>query len=348
MFDTSQATIQFLSIHGVDHTISNGLRLTERPILLAASSLRELLLIHVSLPFKDKAEYYSFTFANGDPNLNPMKILMDQFWQENLDFHQMTRSVTSHLYQSGRHPNVKSGDVMIMSLTDIQYEDELISCLVILKAESKDAFLQIEQQESSYHVAHDYGIALGKLDKAAIIYNVAKSEGYKIAIIDRANGLQEAQYWRDQFLGLRPLDDAYHFTQRYLNLAQTYIQHKLEEEYQVDKADQVHLIRRTADYFKKEPSFDEQRYTSEVLQDEKVIQSFKQYKQQFAEELNLGIPEQFAISKSAVKKSAKDFKSVLKLDKNFHIYIHGDRELIQRGTDEDGRKYYKLYFDLES
>jgi hypothetical protein len=50
----------------------------------------------------------------------------------------------------------------------------------------------------------------------------------------------------------------------------------------------------------------------------------------------------------AVKKQERIFKSVLKLDKNFHIYIHGDRELIEQGMDADGRKFYKIYFEEES
>ena len=49
----------------------------------------------------------------------------------------------------------------------------------------------------------------------------------------------------------------------------------------------------------------------------------------------------------AVKKQARVFKSVLKLDKNFHIYIHGNRELIEQGVEKDGRKFYKLYFESE-
>lgn len=41
-------------------------------------------------------------------------------------------------------------------------------------------------------------------------------------------------------------------------------------------------------------------------------------------------------------------KSVIKLDKNFHIYVHGRRDLIERGFDEEkGKKYYKVYFDEE-
>jgi hypothetical protein len=57
--------------------------------------------------------------------------------------------------------------------------------------------------------------------------------------------------------------------------------------------------------------------------------------------------QEFEIDNKAVKKQAKIFKSVLKLDKNFHIYIHGNRNLIEKGIDEDGRKYYKIFFESE-
>jgi hypothetical protein len=42
------------------------------------------------------------------------------------------------------------------------------------------------------------------------------------------------------------------------------------------------------------------------------------------------------------------FKSILKLDKNFHIYIHGRQDLIERGFDEaKGKHFYKVYFEQE-
>jgi hypothetical protein len=55
----------------------------------------------------------------------------------------------------------------------------------------------------------------------------------------------------------------------------------------------------------------------------------------------------FDISEQAVKKQSRMFKSVLKLDKNFHVYIHGDRNLIEQGVDENGRKFYKIYYEKE-
>lgn len=32
---------------------------------------------------------------------------------------------------------------------------------------------------------------------------------------------------------------------------------------------------------------------------------------------------------------------------NFHIYVHGNRQLIEQGADEKG-KYYKVYYQEES
>lgn len=39
-------------------------------------------------------------------------------------------------------------------------------------------------------------------------------------------------------------------------------------------------------------------------------------------------------------------KSIIKLDNNFHIYVHGKREMIEKGENEKG-KYYRLYFEKE-
>jgi len=54
------------------------------------------------------------------------------------------------------------------------------------------------------------------------------------------------------------------------------------------------------------------------------------------------------ISESAVKKQARSIKSIIKLDKNFHIYVHGHRKLIEQGVDEQGRKFYKISYNEES
>ena len=51
---------------------------------------------------------------------------------------------------------------------------------------------------------------------------------------------------------------------------------------------------------------------------------------------------------AVLRKQAKAFKSVIKLDQNFHIYVHGRRDWIERGFDDDKKThYYKVYFKSE-
>lgn len=45
-----------------------------------------------------------------------------------------------------------------------------------------------------------------------------------------------------------------------------------------------------------------------------------------------------------VCKTTGDQKLVIRLDKNFHVYIHGNRSKIEEGKDEKG-KFVKLYYD---
>ncbi len=79
-----------------------------------------------------------------------------------------------------------------------------------------------------------------------------------------------------------------------------------------------------------------------------MIDSFRNFDTNYRSENEIELTDNFDISQQAVKKQARVFKSVLKLDKNFHIYIHGNRELIEQGVDEKGRKYYKIYYENES
>jgi len=77
------------------------------------------------------------------------------------------------------------------------------------------------------------------------------------------------------------------------------------------------------------------------------VDRFQKFGERYGEERALDLDDRFTISADAVKKQARVFKSVLKLDKNFHIYIHGDRNKIERGVDEAGRKFYKIYYEQE-
>ena len=95
-------------------------------------------------------------------------------------------------------------------------------------------------------------------------------------------------------------------------------------------------------------SFDTQEYEKQVFQSNSVIESFQDFKEAYQNQRKITLGEQFEISDYALKKHSRVFKSVIKLDKNFHIYIHGDKNKIEKGEDHHGRKYYVLYYENES
>ena len=84
--------------------------------------------------------------------------------------------------------------------------------------------------------------------------------------------------------------------------------------------------------------------TSKEFRDKIANNEFIEYEEVYEVDVN----DHFEISKNAVKKQARFFKSIIKLDKNFHIYVHGNRKMIEQGVDDEGKKYYKLYYDAEN
>ncbi len=122
---------------------------------------------------------------------------------------------------------------------------------------------------------------------------------------------------------------------------------RMDEDFDISKADKIDLLNRSIRYFKENEEFDLDEFSNIVIDNPRGAALFKTYKQEYELVMDAPIEESVSISNSAVKKQARVVKSVLKLDKNFHIYIHGNRELIEQGQDPDGRKYYKIYFKEE-
>jgi hypothetical protein len=137
-------------------------------------------------------------------------------------------------------------------------------------------------------------------------------------------------------------------TRHVLEMTRTFITEQLPQDQPLERADQIDLLNRSVQYFKANTEFNKEAFAQEVFQEEAMVESFERYGQQFKNDRGVQFNDIFEISAPAVRKQARVFKSVLKLDKNFHIYIHGDRDKIEHGVDEKGRKFYKIYYEQES
>lgn len=348
MIDYSNCIINTVSVHRIGNkTNGDDLKLSKSPIDTSDELLTDLLMRFFLFPMTSN-ELFNFTFTNDDFTLNPIYTYATQLFDNPKTFHKQTVNIGKHLYEVSNHPQIKAGDLFITHFTDVSVDGVGMDAIGIFKSENKQSFLKLDARGEEFSLDFEDGINIEKLDKGCLIFNTDRENGLKICIVDKSNKSSEAQFWKDIFLMLRPCVNEYHYTKQFMDITKNYVTQKFTEEFEVTKADQIDVLNRSMNYFKTHDTFDKQEFEEEVLQDKGVIKSFRNFDDNFREAHSIELEDSFEISTPAVKKQARLFKSVLKLDKNFHIYIHGDKELIEQGVDSDGRKFYKIYYKEES
>ena len=334
------------------HRIGNPTR--EEALKLSSSALTlndpivEKLLLKYFLGSVNENELYQFTHLH-NIELNEVYNYVSAIFNDPDDFILQSNKIAEFLYSKSTHVKVKEGELCVVLMENVPFEKEFVPALGIFKSENKETFLKVLQHGQSLELVSEDGIAINKPDKACLVFKTASADGYKVCIIDYINKQQETHYWVKDFLQVQPLANSYHNTDKYLALCKQFVTNEYAGKFEVSKTDQMEMLNRSMDYFKTKDQFSLQEFTGEVIHHPEVVDSFMLYKKNFETARNYEIEDEFDINLTAVKKQQKLFKSILKLDKNFHIYIHGRRDLIERGTDEKtGKKFYKIFFEEES
>ena len=345
-----EATLSRLAIHHIGNKLqSERFVLSDEPVALADELLSKLLMQYFASPFDKVNEICRLYHPSDDLKLNEVHHFATAIFNDPETFQANSQQLAKHLYESQNHPKIKAGELYIAYFNQVQVDGELHDAIGIFKSETKETYLKVYPQKDGFGVSYEQeAININKLDKGCLIFNTEAAEGYKVAVVDKANS-QEAVYWKDEFLKLRIRNDNYNQTSNVLGVYKNFVTKGLDDEFELSKADKIDLLNRSMKYFKEKESFDMQEFGQEVIGNEQGIASFLNYKKTYEDEFESPISDSFDISDAAVKKQQRVYKSVLKLDKNFHIYIHGNKDLIQKGFDDDkAMNYYKVYFKEEA
>lgn len=351
MVTAFEASLETISVHHIgNQTVGEMYALSDHPLELKDDVISGLLKQYFLSPFSKAVEVYHLMHSSGDLSLNEVHNFVSQIFEDNEKFHSMSEQIAKHLYNSSNHPNIKPGELYVAYFNDVQIEGNLLDAIGIFKSENKETYLKVYPDAGGFAVDYEENaININKLDKGVLIFNIEKENGYKVVVIDTANrGQDAAVYWKDDFLQLKVRNDSYNQTSNVLGIYKNFVTEKIDDEFDMTKADKIDLLNRSMKYFKEKETFDLDEFADEVISNPQAIQSFKTFKSQYEDEFETRIGDTFEISDNAVKKQSRIYKSVLKLDKNFHIYIHGDNKLIEKGFDDDrAMNYYKVYFNQE-
>lgn len=345
MFDFTKAQLQKIVLHRVgNQSLEEALVLSENVLEIEDETLTASLLNYFLHAFSGN-EMYAFHHET-DLDLNEVYVYAKNIFAKK-KFVTQSVSIAKHLYQCSTHPKIKGGELYVTLLSGVLVEGKPVSVIGIFKSETKDTFLKVDLVDNAFQVEQNEGTSIDRLDKGCLVISSGEDENFQVCIIDNLNKSTEAQYWKDHFLNVRPVSNDFHQTNQFMNIAKEFVTKQLAEEFVVKKTDQIDLLNRSVEYFKKHETFDKDGFEKEVFKNKEIIESFRSFDESYRQDHDIELEDNFEISSQAVKKQSRVFKSVLKLDKNFHIYIHGDRNLIEQGVERDGRKYYKIYFEKE-
>jgi hypothetical protein len=345
----TDANLERLGVHYTGNKQNGGALLLSRQEQHLDKELRERLREALLQRFSNCHERYSFTHANS-LEYNEVYNYARALFADPSNFYEQTVNIARHLFESSLHPKIKPGELYIACFNRILDDEVPLEAIGLFKAETRSLFADLTPAgEDDLDLQLKEGVELAKMDKGCLILNRGEEKGFELLIYDANGKGEEAQYWKDKFLGVLIQQNEFLRTQEFLTLTKNFVTQRMPDDFEVSKTEQIDILNRSMDYFKTHGNFDREEFETEVLHHEELIHSFRKFDEQHR---RTGDPEtlgEFEISPQAVKKQARVFKSVIKLDKNFHIYVHGNRELIEKGYDEVLQKhYYKIYFDQEA
>lgn len=346
MLDFSETDIQLLAIHSLgDDTGQMPIVLSDSLTPMDDAYAVELLKSYFLASFK-QPEFYSFNTAQGLEQHGMFNVSSEIFAnvESLLEQSQLLAKQLGEDEQAG-----SGGDLFVVYVNDCVVDGELVDALGVFVSDNKETFLTVYQQtEDAFGVKPRQGINIRKLDKGCLIFNTEKDFGYKLMAVDSSVRNISQSHWINNFLNIKLRQDDFYQTKGHMNLCKSFIKDVLSKEDTVDKTEQAAIITKTRDYFTQNESYNQEDFENNIIAVPQVVEQYREYKEAFEAEQGYAFKDSFAISDHAAKQANRVFKSVIKLDKNFHLYIHGGRDRVERGYDQDkGMGYYKLYFDAE-
>ncbi|QLE00095.1 nucleoid-associated protein [Galbibacter sp. BG1] len=349
MINLYPTQIESLSIHRIGNkSKEEGTFFSEEPYRLN-DEITGLLKEYFFKPFREKEENYYRFDHEVDLEYNELYTMASEIFEDPTSVHKISKSIATYLYDQSNHPHIKSGEVYVTYLSDVNLDNEKINAIGIFKSELKHDFLEFEEKGTNLEILIRQGININKLDKGCLILNTNKEEGFKILSVD--SNRYDTKYWLENFLSVDALTDDTYFTKKYLKFCQDFAKDVvLPAE---DKKEEVMFMNRAVNHFASNDDFEETNFLNAVMENPELIPEFKNYKTEKGPKYSIEDVSSFPIANKAVSDARKKIKNVINLDTNIQIkmdFINPEsaEKFVEKGWDEEKQMYYYLvYFNKE-
>jgi hypothetical protein len=277
-------------------------------------------------------------FADEDsPAFGDLKPMLGQFFSDS-SLSEIHRYCCLRWLQAPENSQLQ-GTWMSTSWKEFQYENESGSAIGFFYTDEHEIYLQPESGEAAVRT----GIPLKKPGYACIVF--LNGEGvYRMFQLSARPG-----FWSQNLFPFRSSpDDAFH-SKEFFRMCKSFSEDVLLKEQHKSREEQLGFLSDSVSFTKENQEVSFEAFREDVLKEPSLINAFDDYREAYSDRRQWNPPDKFAVSKEVQNQVGKYLKSVIKLDKNFHIYVHGAKDRIEKGFDNSRNlNYYTLWFDAEN
>jgi len=345
----SQSRIKHLIIHEIGNKIRDEKLFLSSKIQRIEENFENVLLNYFLKSFITNEEMHNF-YHNSNLDLNEIYSYSKTNFEEKneLSFIENSQNIAKHLYEFTLHPKIIRGELIIVEIEDVIYDDKSINLLGIFKSENKDSFLKVIRDSDNIKLQDDKGINISKIEKGCLILNHAQEDGFGVLNIDNNN--QSTEYWTNKFLNIRPVKNSSHKTKEIIKICKVFSDEILSSKY--DNEVEFSFNNDYINYFEDNDTYDADSFASTIFKDDQIKNEFFTFHESNKESFDIDLKDSFEVSHTDVKKEKKKIKNIIKLDTNLELKVllnkdDGTKNIEKGFDDEKGMSYYKIYFNEE-
>lgn len=347
--DFSQAKIKHVIIHEIGNKIRDEKLFLSSNLQNIDEGLEKTLLYYFFKSFLSNQELLNF-YHNADINLNEVYSYSKNLFSENNEetFIENSKKIAKHLYEFTLHPKITRGELIIVEIIDVKYDNQLINLIGIFKSENKESFLKVIKNINDIKLQNDNGINISKIEKGCLILNSNKNKDFTVLNVDNVN--QSTEYWTNKFLNIRPLKNSSHKTKEIMKVCKVFSDEILSSKF--DNETEFSFNNDYINYFEDNESYEMSSFVKTIFKNEDIKNEFFSFHEKNMESFDVNLSDSFELSHFDVKKEKKKIKNIIKLDTNLELKVLLNKEdntkNIEKGFDEQkGMSYYKIYFNEE-
>jgi hypothetical protein len=295
-------------------------------------------------PFVSTLQAHQFVHET-DLLQNPLNVLVTDIFTNANELTSASKKITQYLYRFANDYSIKTGELFFILLDNITTEAGVTNGMAIVKMDGNTKFIKTLETSQNVEMFFDKGIMSKNIEKAVLILNDDFEEGFYVYPFEKNVG--ETNYWNRYFLQCKARTDDFRQTNVLLNTFREYVMDELPTD-TFSKKEKIDLVQNSMNYMvEHNDAVSVEDFISKQLQEPQHQEDYKASLQVYVQDNDVELQKTFAASKDALQYQRKKFRSIIKLDKNFHIYVHSNDDLIERGADDKG-KFYKVYFNEEA